>query len=87
MGKPVQRIGVSATAWPIEAMARLLCGERPCAVATLIFVKRIVSNRASRTRGMVTAGRIQSVSHRTDGGAPGRECEMQPDLSDNPFGR
>jgi len=33
--KPVQRIGVSATAWPIEAMARLLCGNRPCAVASV----------------------------------------------------
>jgi ATP-dependent Lhr-like helicase len=33
IGRPVQRIGVSATAWPIEAMQRLLCGARPCAVA------------------------------------------------------
>jgi ATP-dependent helicase Lhr and Lhr-like helicase len=32
-GRPVQRIGVSATAWPIEAIQRLLCGTRPCAVA------------------------------------------------------
>jgi ATP-dependent helicase Lhr and Lhr-like helicase len=31
--RPVQRIGVSATAWPIEAIRRLLCGNRPCAVA------------------------------------------------------
>jgi ATP-dependent Lhr-like helicase len=31
--RPVQRIGVSATAWPIEAMQRLLCGTRACAVA------------------------------------------------------
>ncbi len=31
--RPLQRIGVSATAWPIEAMQRLLCGTRPCAVA------------------------------------------------------
>jgi ATP-dependent Lhr-like helicase len=33
--RPVQRIGVSATAWPVEAMARLLCGARPCAVASV----------------------------------------------------
>ncbi len=33
VGRPVQRIGVSATAWPIEAIQRLLCGARACAVA------------------------------------------------------
>lgn len=33
VGRPVQRIGVSATAWPIDAIQRLLCGERHCAVA------------------------------------------------------
>lgn len=33
--RPLQRIGVSATAWPIEAMTRLLCGARPCAVASV----------------------------------------------------
>jgi ATP-dependent Lhr-like helicase len=33
--RPVQRIGVSATAWPVEDMARLLCGTRPCAVASV----------------------------------------------------
>ncbi len=33
LGRPVQRVGVSATAWPLEAMQRLLCGERPCAIA------------------------------------------------------
>ena len=31
--EPVQRIGVSATAWPLDAIQRLLCGARPCAVA------------------------------------------------------
>jgi ATP-dependent helicase Lhr and Lhr-like helicase len=31
--RPVQRIGVSATAWPVEAIQQLLCGARPCAVA------------------------------------------------------
>ncbi len=29
----LQRIGVSATAWPTEAITRLLCGDRPCSVA------------------------------------------------------
>lgn len=29
----LQRIGLSATAWPVETVARFLCGERPCAVA------------------------------------------------------
>lgn len=33
--RPLQRIGISATAWPIEAIATLLCGERPCAVASV----------------------------------------------------
>ncbi len=33
--RPVQRIGVSATAWPVDSMARLLCGTRPCAVANV----------------------------------------------------
>ena len=33
IGRPLQRIGVSATAWPIEAIERLLCGTRPCATA------------------------------------------------------
>ena len=30
---PRQRIGLSATAAPVEAVANLLCGDRPCAVA------------------------------------------------------
>lgn len=33
VGRPLQRIGVSATAWPIDAIQRLLCGARPCATA------------------------------------------------------
>jgi ATP-dependent Lhr-like helicase len=33
IGRSVQRIGISATAWPIEAIQKLLCGARPCAVA------------------------------------------------------
>ncbi len=34
--KAIQRIGLSATAWPIEAMTHLLCGaDRPCKVATI----------------------------------------------------
>jgi ATP-dependent Lhr-like helicase len=32
-GTPLQRIGLSATAWPIEAVQVLLCGDRPSAVA------------------------------------------------------
>lgn len=32
---PLQRIGLSATAWPIEAMTALLCGDRPCKVASI----------------------------------------------------
>jgi ATP-dependent Lhr-like helicase len=31
----MQRIGLSATAWPIEAMTGLLTGDRPCKVATI----------------------------------------------------
>lgn len=30
---PLQRIGVSATAWPAEAIQQLLCGRRTCALA------------------------------------------------------
>ena len=33
--RPTQRIGLSATAWPVEAVTRLLCGARPCAVASV----------------------------------------------------
>jgi ATP-dependent Lhr-like helicase len=31
----LQRIGLSATAWPVEAVQRLLCGRRECAVAVV----------------------------------------------------
>jgi ATP-dependent helicase Lhr and Lhr-like helicase len=34
-GRPLQRIGMSATAWPAEDVARLLCGERPCHLASV----------------------------------------------------
>ncbi|MCS7025943.1 MAG: DEAD/DEAH box helicase [Bryobacteraceae bacterium] len=30
---PLQRLGLSATAWPVETVIRFLCGQRPCAVA------------------------------------------------------
>lgn len=33
--QPLQRIGLSATAWPVEVIAGLLCGERPCEIATV----------------------------------------------------
>lgn len=33
--QPLQRIGVSATAWPVDAVTRFLCGTRPCVVAML----------------------------------------------------
>ncbi len=31
--RPLQRVGLSATAWPEQEVARLLCGARPCAIA------------------------------------------------------
>jgi ATP-dependent helicase Lhr and Lhr-like helicase len=31
----LQRIGLSATAWPVEVITRLLCGSRPCEVANV----------------------------------------------------
>ena len=31
----LQRIGLSATAWPVEAVKNLLCGARPCQVAAV----------------------------------------------------
>ncbi len=34
-GRPLQRIGVSATAWPVEAIQRWLCGVRPCQIASV----------------------------------------------------
>ena len=34
-GRPLQRIGLSATAWPVQVIQRLLCGERECAVASV----------------------------------------------------
>ncbi len=39
VGRPVQRIGISATAWPVSAIRQLLCGTRPCAVAQATFRK------------------------------------------------
>jgi len=35
VGRPLQRIGVSATAWPVEAVQRLLCGVRSCRIASV----------------------------------------------------
>ena len=32
---PAQRIGLSATAYPVEAAAGLLCGDRPCHIASV----------------------------------------------------
>lgn len=37
--KPMQRIGLSATASPVEAVAGLLAGDRPCAVAAAVAQK------------------------------------------------
>ena len=37
--QPMQRIGLSATAAPVEAVVRLLCGARPCRVASVPLVK------------------------------------------------
>lgn len=34
-GGSLQRIGLSATAWPVETIAQLLCGERPCEIASV----------------------------------------------------
>ncbi|MBV8817308.1 MAG: DEAD/DEAH box helicase, partial [Acidobacteriaceae bacterium] len=33
--RPLQRIGLSATAWPVEVIAQLLCGHRPCQIASV----------------------------------------------------
>ena len=37
--RPVQRIGLSATAAPVEAITRLLCGARTCHVASVPLAK------------------------------------------------
>ncbi len=37
--QPLQRIGISATAWPVSAIQQLLCGDRPCAIAQDVFRK------------------------------------------------
>lgn len=34
-GRTLQRIGMSATAWPVSAVATLLCGQRPCEIASV----------------------------------------------------
>ncbi len=39
VGRPLQRIGISATAWPVSAIQRLLCGARSCAIAQAVFRK------------------------------------------------
>jgi ATP-dependent Lhr-like helicase len=36
----LQRIGLSATAWPVEVIMRLLCGSRPCQIAS-VDVKKV----------------------------------------------
>lgn len=33
--RTLQRIGLSATAWPVEVITRLLCGDRPCEIASV----------------------------------------------------
>lgn len=33
--EPLQRIGLSATAWPVNVIARLLCGRRKCEIASV----------------------------------------------------
>lgn len=38
-GHPVQRLGLSATAAPVDAVAQLLCGDRPCQVAAVPLAK------------------------------------------------
>ena len=37
--RPAQRIGLSATAWPTDAVAGLLCGSRPCVIASVDLKK------------------------------------------------
>ncbi|MBE7157578.1 MAG: DEAD/DEAH box helicase, partial [Rhodospirillales bacterium] len=37
--RPIQRIGISATAWPLQSIQGLLCGDRPCAIAKLDVAK------------------------------------------------
>lgn len=56
--RPVQRIGVSATAWPVDAMARLLCGRRPCAIASVDIRKahRLEIEPPSVGEGLPPAG-------------------------------
>jgi len=34
-GVPMQRLGLSATAWPHDAVRKLLCGTRPCEIASV----------------------------------------------------
>ncbi len=37
--RPLQRIGLSATAYPVEVVARLLCGARACEIASVDIKK------------------------------------------------
>ena len=86
--RPVQRIGVSATAWPVEAMARLLCGTRPCAVASVDIRKaHRLEIEPPATGEWLPASRLQSVSNCPHSGAPSRESAVQSDLPHHPLGR
>lgn len=39
VARPIQRIGISATAWPVSSIQQLLCGARPCSIAQATFKK------------------------------------------------
>jgi ATP-dependent helicase Lhr and Lhr-like helicase len=47
--QPMQRIGLSATAWPVEAVTKLLCGKRTCAVAS-VDLRRAYRRLSARCR-------------------------------------
>lgn len=48
----LQRIGVSATAWPAEAIATLLCGPRECALARVDVKKATALTVVAPERGI-----------------------------------
>jgi ATP-dependent Lhr-like helicase len=61
----LQRIGISATAWPVEAIQKLLCGQRACAVARA-DIREPISLRLRPLileRGSLPPGTIRTALH------------------------
>ncbi|MEJ7607601.1 MAG: hypothetical protein WKF37_15360 [Bryobacteraceae bacterium] len=84
----LQRIGLSATAWPIEAVT-VCCGERECKVAKVDVRKAHRRTSQYRRPGNGCRGRAQPVSHRQCGVGAGKgsvHVDLLPDPQPNAWG-